>query len=73
MPDSTENLLKRTHDQLCESNERCVVTAKTISLSAVIIALSRETILHSRQQIARLREGQAVGVVPPVPVPILGQ
>jgi len=68
MPDSTKNLLKRTHDQLCEANERCVATAKTISLSAVIIALSRETILHSRQQIARPREGKAVGTVPPTPI-----
>ena len=54
MPDSTKNLLKRTDDQILASDERCVAADKSIAHSTEIIRLSRESILYSRRQIARL-------------------
>ena len=69
MVDSTENLLKRTDDQLRDSDERCIAACNSISQSTEIIATTQESIFRSRQQIARLYRRQAAEACPP---PLLG-
>jgi hypothetical protein len=59
MPDSIENLLERTGDQLRASAERCVAADKCIAVSTEIVRLTHESIVCSRRQMARLHSRQA--------------
>jgi hypothetical protein len=69
MPDSIENLLKRTGDQLRASAEHRVAADKCIAMSTEIIRLTHESVVRSRRQIARLHRRKAAEDNPP---PLLG-
>jgi hypothetical protein len=53
--ESVVELLKRTDDHIEASNERCVAASRSIIQCTAIIALSRDSIIDSREQMARLR------------------
>jgi hypothetical protein len=53
--ESIEELLNRTADQIEASNERCVAASRSIIQCTAIIALSRDSMIDSREQMARLR------------------